>query len=70
MIAFSFTIVGHDLFEKIVNVDIVGSFLDGVTAAVVGFIAITAFQLMRDAVSIGNNIIIRIIILKEDPYRI
>ncbi len=32
-----------------------GSFLDGVTAAVVGFIAITAFQLMRDSVSIVYN---------------
>jgi len=47
--AFSFTLIGHDFFEKVVDNQQVHSFLDGVTAAVVGLIAATALQLLQTA---------------------
>jgi chromate transporter len=47
--AFSFTLIGHDLFERLVENQNVHSFLDGVTAAVVGLIAATAWQLFQTA---------------------
>jgi chromate transporter len=47
--AFSFTLIGHDFFERLVENQRVHSFLDGVTAAVVGLIAATALQLFQSA---------------------
>jgi chromate transporter len=47
--AFAFTLIGHDFFEKVVDNQQVHSFLDGVTAAVVGLIAATALQLLQTA---------------------
>jgi len=47
--AFSFTLIGHDFFEKLVDDQRVHSFLDGITAAVVGLITATAIQLLRAA---------------------
>lgn len=44
--AFSFTIIGHNLFEKLAKIKQISTFLEGVTASVVGFIAITSVQLM------------------------
>lgn len=45
--AFGFTLVGHQLFERLVENQRLHAFLDGVTAAVVGLIAATALQLLR-----------------------
>lgn len=42
--AFSFTLIGHKFFERIVDIRAIRHFLDGITAAVMGMIAITAFQ--------------------------
>jgi chromate transporter len=44
--AFSFTLVGHDFFERIVEDARVRAFLDGVTAGVVGIIAATVVVLL------------------------
>ncbi|HEU5317740.1 MAG TPA: chromate transporter, partial [Chloroflexota bacterium] len=44
--AFLFTLVGHDFFERIVEDARVRSFLDGVTAGVVGIIAATVVVLL------------------------
>jgi len=48
--AFSFTLLGHGLFERIVRNERLKSFLDGVTAAVVGLIAATAVLLVRSGI--------------------
>lgn len=45
--AFAFTLLGHDLMERLVQQPRLHAFLDGVTAAVVGLIAGTALALMR-----------------------
>lgn len=45
--AFSFTLIGHNFFEKIASVKQINTFLEGVTASVVGLIAITALQLLK-----------------------
>ena len=44
--AFGFTLIGHQLFERLVDNQKLHAFLDGVTAAVVGLIAATALQLL------------------------
>jgi chromate transporter len=49
--AFSFTLIGHQLFEKILEVGWLHGALDGVTASVVGLIAITAITLVLHAVT-------------------
>lgn len=43
--AFSFTLIGHDFMERIIENKAIHSFLDGVTAGVVGIIAATTIQL-------------------------
>ena len=45
--AFAFTLIGHGLFERMIDNQRLHAFLDGVTAAVVGLIAATALQLLR-----------------------
>jgi chromate transporter len=45
--AFAFTLLGHDLMERLVQQPRLHAFLDGVAAAVVGLIAGTALALMR-----------------------
>jgi chromate transporter len=46
--AFGFTLIGHQLFERLVENQRLHAFLDGVTAAVVGLIAATALELLRE----------------------
>eukprot|EP01102_Stenamoeba_stenopodia_P007061 TRINITY_DN1972_c0_g1_i2.p2 TRINITY_DN1972_c0_g1~~TRINITY_DN1972_c0_g1_i2.p2 ORF type:complete len:135 (-),score=35.19 TRINITY_DN1972_c0_g1_i2:114-518(-) len=53
--AFSFTIIGHDLFERLVQNPACSSFLDGVTAGVVGLIATTAVELFKQAMMAQPN---------------
>lgn len=59
--AFSFTLLGHHFFERLVDNPQVHAFLDGVTAAVVGLITATAWQLFQtalpDFVAIGIFIV-------------
>jgi chromate transporter len=47
--AFAFTLLGHELMERLVHQPRVHAFLEGVTAAVVGLIAGTTLALMRSS---------------------
>ena len=49
--AFSFTAIGHLLFERLVDYKPVNKALDGLSACVVGLVAVTALQLLKDAVT-------------------
>lgn len=49
--AFSFTLIGHNLMERLINNPALHSFLDGVTAGVVGLITATTLVLLRDAIT-------------------
>lgn len=51
--AFAFTLIAHDQLERLVNRRGLHSFLTGVTAAVVGLIAVAALVLARKAVPDG-----------------
>lgn len=48
--AFAFTLVGHELIERLIENKTTHAFLDGITAGVVGLIAATAIQLIRVAI--------------------
>ena len=49
--AFSFTLIGHEFFERLVEAKgAVAHMLDGVSAAVAGLIAVTAVQLLKSAI--------------------
>ncbi len=47
--AFLFTLLGHNFLERLIDNPQVHSFLDGVAAALVGLIAVTAVQLLQTA---------------------
>lgn len=49
--AFAFTLVGHRYLARAVENQALHSFLDGVTAGVVGLISVTALTLLRDAIT-------------------
>jgi chromate transporter len=49
--AFSFTLIGHRYFERLVRNRSAHAFLDGVTAAIVGLIAATSIGLFRSAIT-------------------
>lgn len=48
--AFSFTLVGHRNLERLVDEPRAHAFLDGIAAAVVGLIAVTAIRLLPEAI--------------------
>lgn len=49
--AFSFTLIGHEFFERIVeSKGVVARVLDGISAGVAGLIAVTAVQLVKSSV--------------------
>jgi chromate transporter len=48
--AFAFTMIGHETFERLIDHAAVHTFLDGVTAGVVGLIAATALGILSDTV--------------------
>jgi chromate transporter len=45
--AFGFTLIGHNYLEKAIQSERLHAFLDGVTAAVVGLMAVTTLNLLR-----------------------
>jgi chromate transporter len=49
--AFSFTLLGHGLMEKLIENKSLHNFLDGITAGVIGLIALTSFQLFRTTIT-------------------
>ena len=56
--AFSFTIIGHHIFEKIVDNKVVQPFLDGISSAVIGLLIVTAFQFFAAVATSANDAII------------
>lgn len=48
--AFAFTIVGHEYLERLIENRAAHAFLDGVTAGVVGLIAVTALGILNETV--------------------
>jgi chromate transporter len=48
--AFAFTMIGHEYLEKIVENKSAHAFLDGVTAGVVGLIAVTALGILNETI--------------------
>jgi chromate transporter len=48
--AFAFTLVGHKYMERIIESEKLHAFLDGVTAAVVGLMAVTTINLLRTGI--------------------
>lgn len=48
--AFSFTLIGHKVFEAIVDNKLIEPFLEGVSSAVIGLLLLTAFQFVKGAV--------------------
>lgn len=56
--AFAFTLIGHQYVERLVDNKAAHAFLDGVTAGVVGLIAVTAIGLFREAIYDVPTIII------------
>lgn len=48
--AFCFTLIGHNLIEKVIDNKALHNFLDGITAGVIGLIAVTAIQLFRSTI--------------------
>lgn len=49
--AFSFTLIGHEFFERAVHAERIHRFLDGVAAGVVGLVAVTAVTLIKSCVT-------------------
>jgi chromate transporter len=56
--SFAFTLLGHGLFERLIDNRNIHDFLDGVTSGVVGLIAATTIGLVQTAVSDGGTLII------------
>jgi len=61
--AFAFTLVGHDLLERLIGNPAVHTFLDGVTAGVVGLIAATTVALFRAGVTSWQALLIFVLAL-------
>jgi chromate transporter len=51
--AFSFTLIGHKFFEKLVDNHYIHPFLDGIGASVIGLLVYTSFQFLRSTVETG-----------------
>ncbi|HBR68197.1 MAG TPA: chromate transporter, partial [Rhodospirillaceae bacterium] len=49
--AFSFTLIGHKWLERAIENPALHGFLDGIAAAVVGLLAVTAFEIAVQAVT-------------------
>lgn len=56
--AFSFTLIGHQWMERIIANPALHHFLDGVTAGVIGLIAVTALQLFRTTINDLSSLLI------------
>ncbi|HRQ25142.1 MAG TPA: chromate transporter, partial [Anaerolineales bacterium] len=52
--AFAFTMIGHEYLQRIVENKSAHAFLDGITAGVVGLIAVTALGILNETI-IGQN---------------
>lgn len=48
--AFSFTLIGHEIFEKALDSPTIHPFLDGVSAGIVGLVLVTAFDFAKKTI--------------------
>ncbi|CAH1757839.1 11837_t:CDS:2 [Entrophospora sp. SA101] len=55
---FLFTILGHDLLEKLVRNQFMAAFFDGITGSVVGIIAVTAFDLLKASITTSASLVL------------
>ena len=49
--AFSFTLIGHEFFEKVVENDYIEPFLDGIGGAIIGLLLDTAFAFVQGVIN-------------------
>jgi putative chromate ion transporter len=56
--AMSFTLIGHEYFEKMVDNPYLQPFLDGVSSAVIGLLVQTAFQFLHDVIKIPIDAVV------------
>jgi len=56
--SFCFTMFGYKYLEKVIENAALRNFLDGVTAGVIGLIAVTAIQLFRAAITDASTLVI------------
>lgn len=56
--AFSFTLIGHQIMERIIANPALHNFLDGISAGVIGLIAVTALQLFRTTIDNWLSLVI------------
>eukprot|EP01007_Sphenomonas_quadrangularis_P001116 NODE_200_length_1831_cov_476.610550_g150_i0.p1 GENE.NODE_200_length_1831_cov_476.610550_g150_i0~~NODE_200_length_1831_cov_476.610550_g150_i0.p1 ORF type:complete len:540 (+),score=110.24 NODE_200_length_1831_cov_476.610550_g150_i0:31-1620(+) len=61
--AWSFPIIGHNLFDKIVHIDTIASFLHGVTAGMVGLIAVTAIEFATKSIQDPLEAVVYVVVL-------
>ena len=61
--AFSFTLVGHKFFQRVIENKTLHSFLDGVTAGVIGIISVTALKLFLSTITDWVSIILLLVSL-------
>lgn len=61
--AFAFTLIGHDVMERLITHSPLHAALDGVTAAVVGIVFVTAFQFLPEIFTSNIRIAIFIVML-------
>jgi len=61
--AFSFTLIGHEFFERITQIAVITAALDGVTAGAVGLIGVSALIIVKSTISTLYSLIIFVLSL-------
>jgi chromate transport protein ChrA len=56
--AFSFTIIGHEFFQAVVDNKYVEPYLDGIASAIIGLLAFTCFQFLKSVISEGLDAVV------------
>jgi putative chromate ion transporter len=56
--AFSFTIIGHEIFQAVVDNKYVEPFLDGIASAVIGLLTFTCFQFLKSVIREGLDAVV------------
>jgi chromate transport protein ChrA len=56
--AFSFTIIGHEFFQAVVDNKYVEPYLDGIASAIIGLLAFTCFQFLKSVISQGLDAVV------------
>eukprot|EP00735_Rhodelphis_limneticus_P006996 TRINITY_DN19479_c0_g1::TRINITY_DN19479_c0_g1_i1::g.17160::m.17160 TRINITY_DN19479_c0_g1::TRINITY_DN19479_c0_g1_i1::g.17160 ORF type:complete len:464 (+),score=124.50,sp/P14285/CHRA_PSEAI/36.65/3e-83,Chromate_transp/PF02417.10/3.6e-36,Chromate_transp/PF02417.10/5.7e+03,Chromate_transp/PF02417.10/1.1e-30,DUF962/PF06127.6/0.15,SdpI/PF13630.1/1.9e+02,SdpI/PF13630.1/5.4,SdpI/PF13630.1/0.57,SdpI/PF13630.1/1.4e+03 TRINITY_DN19479_c0_g1_i1:82-1473(+) len=70
--AFSFTLIGHSFFEKVVEWPRFAPFLDGITAGVIGMVLVTACEFLKNIVDSGIDsaiFVLSLIVMAQSKNR-